>query len=73
MSSAESETASTDPQVLADLNAVMKRIIDGAAVDAETSHRIEERADRITEEIRRSRVIMEDDRFEALLHDDDKA
>ena len=33
----------------------------------------EERADRITEEIRRTRGVMEEDRFQALLHDDDDA
>ena len=72
MSTAETEPAGIDPQVLADLDAVMKRISDGAAVDPETSRRIEERADRITAEIRRSRGVMDDDRFQALLHDDDE-
>ena len=71
MSTAETEPADIDPQVLADLNAVMKRIIDGTPVDPETSRRIEERADRITQEIRRTRGVMDDDRFQALLHDDD--
>ena len=72
MSTAETEPAGIDPQVLADLDAVMKRIIDGTPVDPETSRRIEERADRITEEIRRTRGVMDDDRFERLLHDDEK-
>ena len=71
MSTAETEPAGTDPQVLADLDAVMKRILDGTPVDPETSRRIEERADRITDEIRRTRGVMEDDRFQGLLHDDD--
>src|SRR5437016_1539670 len=53
VSTAETEPAGIDPQVLADLDAVMKRISDGAAVDPETSRRIEERGDRITAEIRR--------------------
>jgi hypothetical protein len=70
---AETEPAGIDPQVLEDLGAVMKRISDRAAVDPETARRIEERADRITEEIRRARGVMEDDRFQALLHDDDDA
>ncbi|HET6883097.1 MAG TPA: hypothetical protein VFI31_23210 [Pirellulales bacterium] len=70
MSIAESQPAGIDPQVLADLDAVMKRIIDGTPVDPETSRRIDERADRITDEIRRSRGVMDDDRFQALLHDD---
>jgi hypothetical protein len=73
MSSADIKSTRIDPQVLADLNAVMKRIIDGTPVDAETSRRIEERADRITEEIRRTRGVMDDDRFQALLHDDEDA
>jgi len=73
MGTAETKPAGTDPQVLADLDAVMKRVSEGAAVDPETSRRIEERADRITEEIRRTCGVMDDDRFQALLHDDDEA
>ena len=73
MSAPETEPAGIDSQLLADLAAVMKRISEGAAVDPETSRRIEERADRITEEIRRTRGVMNDDRFQALLHDDDDA
>ena len=73
MSTAETQPAGIDQQVLADLDAVMKRIIDGTPVDPETSRRIEERADRITEEIRRTRGVMDDARFQALLHDDDDA
>jgi hypothetical protein len=71
MSTVDSEPAGIEPQVLADLDAVMKRIVDGTPVDAETLRRIEVRADRITEEIRRTRGVMNDDRFNALLHDDD--
>ena len=73
MSTAEAKPAGIDLQALADLDAVMKRIIDGTPVDPETSRRIEERADRITEEIRRTRGVMDDARFQALLHDDDDA
>lgn len=73
MSTAEIDPAGIDLQVLADLDAVMKRIIDGTPVDPETSRRIEARADRITEEIRRTRGVMDDARFQALLHDDDDA
>jgi len=51
--STDASTSGIDPQVLADLDAVMKRIIDGTPVDPETTRRIEERADRITEELRR--------------------
>ena len=73
MSTAETEPAGIDLQVLADLDAVVKQIIDGTPVDPETSRRIEEHADRITEEIRRTRGVMDDARFQALLHDDDDA
>jgi hypothetical protein len=73
MSTAKTETVAIDPQVLADLGAVMKRLIDGTPVDPETSRRIEERADRITDEIRRTRSVLGDDRFQALLDDVDDA
>ncbi|MFL5240531.1 MAG: hypothetical protein ACJ8FY_00335 [Gemmataceae bacterium] len=73
MGTAETKAAGIDPLALADLDAVMKRIIDGTPVDPEISRRIEERADRITEEIRRTRGTMDDARFQALLHDDDGA
>jgi hypothetical protein len=73
MSTAETKPAGIDLHVLVDLDAVMKRIIYGTPVDPETSRRIEERADRITEEIRRTRGVMDDARFQALLHDDDDA
>jgi hypothetical protein len=48
----ETETVGTDPQVLADLDAVMKRIATAGPVDPELSRRIRERAERITEQIR---------------------
>ena len=73
MSTAETESVGIDSQILADLDAVIRRIVDGTPVDPETSRRIEERADRITEEIRRTRGVMDDDRFQALLHDDGDA
>ena len=71
MNTTETEPKGIDLQVLADLDAVMKRIIDGTPVDPETSRRIEERADRITEEIRRTRGVIDDAQFQALLDDDD--
>ena len=73
MSTAEPKPEAIDLQVLADLDAVMKRIIDGTPVDPKISRRIEERADRITEEIRRTRGVMDDATFQALLHDDEDA
>jgi hypothetical protein len=52
METAETKTVGTDPQVLADLDAVMERIRTGKPLDPESSRRIRERAKRITEEIR---------------------
>ncbi len=52
MSSSETKSSGIDPQVLADLDAVMERIRTGKTFDPETSRRIRERAERITEEIR---------------------
>ena len=72
MSTAETEPAGIDPQILADLDAVMKRIIDGTPVDLETSRRIEERADRITEEIYRTHGFIDDETFQKLLDDDEE-
>jgi hypothetical protein len=81
MSGAETETSANNARVLADLDDVMRRIIDGTPVVAERSRRIEERADRITEEIRHTRGAIKgvrhtrgaihDHRFHRLLHDDD--
>jgi hypothetical protein len=68
---AEITTTATDPQVLADIEAVLRRITDGTPVDSETSRRIEERAARITEEIRRVHGVIDDDTFHALLSDDE--
>jgi hypothetical protein len=64
--STDATTSGIDPQVIADLDAVMKRIIDGTPVDPETSRRIEERGDRITEELRRNYGQIDVDK---LLHD----
>jgi len=52
MATSETKTVGTDPQVLADLDAVMERILTGKSLEPETSRRIRERAERITEEIR---------------------
>jgi hypothetical protein len=71
MSTTKAEPTGIHLQVLADLDAVMKRIIDGTPDDPEASRRIEEHSDRITEEIRQTRGVMDDDRFQALLHDDE--
>ena len=72
MSTAKTEPGGIDQQVLADLDAVMKRIIDGTPVDPETARRIEERANRVTEEIYRTHGLIDDETFQKLLDDDDE-
>ena len=52
MPASETKTPGTDPQVLGDLDAVMERIATGKPLDPESSRRIRQRAERITEEIR---------------------
>ena len=53
MATSETKTAGIDPQVLADLDAVMERITTGQPRDPELSRRIRERAERISEGIRK--------------------
>jgi hypothetical protein len=64
--STEQEIGGMDPQVLADLDAVMRRIIDGTPVDPEVSRRIRERAERVTEETYRAHGDVD---VNQLLHD----
>jgi hypothetical protein len=52
MSTSETKAPGADPQVLADLDAVMARLRTGTPLDPETSRRIRERAERITKAIR---------------------
>ena len=61
MGNAEKPPSSIDPQVLADLEAVLKRITDGTPVDPATLRRIEERAVRAMEELRRTRGLYDDE------------
>lgn len=43
----------TPPEVLADLNAVLKHVAAGTPLEPALSRRVEERSERITEELRR--------------------
>jgi hypothetical protein len=52
----ETQATGTDPQVLDDYRAVIKHILDKTPLDPEIAHRIDERADRITERLRRENV-----------------
>jgi hypothetical protein len=62
-------TTSIDPHVLADLDAVMKRILDGTPVDAAVSRRIHERAEQVMEEIRQDHGELSEETVNQLLRD----
>ena len=61
----ETKTAGTDPEVLADIDALMRHTAEKTPVDPELFRRVNERADRLTEELRRKPPID----IEKLLHD----
>lgn len=65
------ETKTTDAQEQADSEAVLRQLIDGTPLDPDVARRVEERADRITEEIRRVHGVIDDETFQALLDDDE--
>jgi hypothetical protein len=52
MPTSETKTTGIDPQVLADLDAVMEQLVTGKPLDPESSRCIRNRAQRITEQIR---------------------
>jgi len=52
----ETHATGTDPQVLDDYRAVIKHILDKTPLDPAIARRIDERADRITERLRRENV-----------------
>jgi len=49
----ERESIATDPQFRDDYEAVMRHVADGTPVEPELARRVRERAERITDEIRR--------------------
>jgi hypothetical protein len=53
MSTAPSTPAGTDPAALADLDAVLRHVASGTPLDPELVRRVEERPERITDELRR--------------------
>ncbi len=70
-----SETAAADPVTDsedADFKAVLRHAFEGVPLDPEAARRVDERADRITEQIRRTRGVVDDETFQTLLAGDDK-
>jgi hypothetical protein len=70
--SIDRSTAGTDPQELADREAVYRHAFEGQPLDPEVRRRVRERAARITEEIRRVHGVIDDETFQALIKDDDE-
>ena len=52
----ETKTAGIDPEVLADIDLLMRHLADKTPVDPELIRRAEEGAERVTEELRRKNV-----------------
>lgn len=68
------ETAATDPLAdseRSDTEAVLKHAFEQAPLDPEVARRIEERAARITQRIRQTHGVIDDDTFQTLLADDE--
>ena len=64
--------AEPDVQELADRDAVYQHAFGGQPLDPEVRRRVRERAARITEEIQRTRGLIDDETFQKLLGDDDE-
>ncbi|HZU39335.1 MAG TPA: hypothetical protein VFA18_25645 [Gemmataceae bacterium] len=69
--STETKHTNTDPQQQADFEAVLRHAFEGEPLDSEVARRVEERANHITEEIRRLHGVVDDETFQELLSDDD--
>lgn len=61
----------TDLQERADQDAVLRHAFQGEPLDPEVARRVRERAARVTEEIVRTRGLIDDATFQKLLDDDE--
>ena len=66
------ETLSEADLEKADAQAVMEHYLHGKPIDPEVEQRVHDRAARVTEEIRRVHGVIDDETFDALIHDDDE-
>jgi hypothetical protein len=64
-------TSAMDPQEQADEEAVMRHVFEGKPLDPEVARRVQERGRRITQEIRRTHGLIDDQTFQSLLDDDE--
>jgi hypothetical protein len=69
--STELKHAGTDLLERADAEAVYRHAFEGEPLDPEVRRRVRERAARITEEIRRTHGLIDDETFQKLLSDND--
>jgi hypothetical protein len=60
------EIAGIDPEILTDLDRLMRHLTDKTLVESELSRRVEERADHVIERLRQKHVQID---IEKLLHD----
>jgi hypothetical protein len=68
------EGVATDPSAVseqADTAAVLKHAFERAPLDPEVARRVDERADRITEQVRRTHGVIDDETFQTLPADDE--
>jgi len=70
--STEINARGIDPLEQADQEAVPRHAFHGEPLDPEVRRRVHERAARITEEIYRVHGLIDDERFQELLRDDDE-
>ena len=69
-------TKTANPVLLADTErsdseAVMRHAFEGVPLDPEVARRVDERADRITEQVRRTHGVIDDETFQSLLADEE--
>ncbi len=68
----ETNKTGTDLREQADFEAVLRHAFEGEPLDPEVAQRVEQRVNRITEEIRRVHGVIGDETFQELLRDDDE-
>jgi hypothetical protein len=64
-------TAADTPAEHSDTEAVLKHAFEGAPLDPEVARRVDERAAQITEQIRQTHGVIDDETFQSLLADED--
>jgi transcriptional regulator of met regulon len=65
----DSDTTTPESQERADCEAVLRHAFDGQPLDPQIAKRVQERAARVTEEIRRVHGVVNDETFQVLLDD----